>query len=160
MRHGIAEDCTADVPDDASRALTPEGKEKMREIAEGLDRIGVELDWVVSSPLDRAQQTAKIVAQTLSTKPPIELCEALEPGGSFEKLVAFLARHPERRRIMVVGHEPDLGENAARLIGAGRGANMPFKKGGCCLVTFTDTPLNSPGRLIWWMTPAMMRKLR
>jgi phosphohistidine phosphatase len=159
MRHGIAEDRGAGVPDDASRALTPEGKEKMREIAAGLDRIEVKLNWVVSSPLVRAHQTARIVAETLSSKPPLELCAALEPGGSPEKLAAFLSQHPERRSVMVVGHEPDLGELAARLIGAGRSAIMPFKKGGCCLITFADFPIKSQGRLMWWITPAILRKL-
>ena len=59
----------------------------------------------------------------------------------------------------MVGHEPDLGELAARLIGAGRNANMPFKKGGCCLITFSVFPPKSPGRLVWWLTPRVMRKL-
>ena len=65
-----------------------------------------------------------------------------------EKLLSFLAKHPNRQRVLVVGHEPDLGELATRLIGAGRSANMPFKKGGCCLITLSEFPPKSPGRLI------------
>jgi phosphohistidine phosphatase len=160
MRHGIAEDRgVGGVIDDAKRALTEEGKEKMREIAAGLERIDVELDWIVSSPLVRAHQTAKIVTDTISSHPPLDLCEALEPGGSYEKLLSFLSKHPDRHRVMVVGHEPDLSELATRLIGAGRSANMSFKKGGCCLITLSEFPPQSPGRLNWWMTPAVMRKL-
>jgi phosphohistidine phosphatase SixA len=74
-------------------------------------------------------------------------------------LIAFLAKRSNRRRVLVVGHEPDLGELAARLIGAGRNANMPFKKGGCCLITFSVFPPKSPGRLVWWLPPRVMRKL-
>jgi phosphohistidine phosphatase len=119
----------------------------------------LELDWIVSSPLVRAVETAEIVGEALSSKPPLDFCDALGPGGGAEALIAFLAKHPERRRVLVVGHEPDLGELAARLIGAGRNAGMPFKKGGCCLISFREFPPKSPGQLVWWLTPRLMRKL-
>jgi len=160
MRHGIAAERTAaTVMDDAKRPLTAEGKEKMLEITAGLDRMGMEVDWVVSSPLVRAVETAEIAAGGLASKPPLDICEALRPGGSPEALITFLAKRSNRRRVLVVGHEPDLGELAARLIGAGRNANMPFKKGGCCLIAFREFPPKSPGRLMWWLTPRVMRKL-
>ncbi|MFZ0963181.1 MAG: phosphohistidine phosphatase SixA [Terriglobia bacterium] len=160
MRHGIAAERTATtVMDDAKRPLTPEGKEKMGDIASGLIKAGFDADWIVSSPLVRAAETAEIVAEALSSKPPLDSCEALRPGGDPEALIAFLAKRANRRRVLAVGHEPDLGELAARLIGAGRNANMPFKKGGCCLITFSEFPPKSPGRLVWWLTPRVMRKL-
>jgi phosphohistidine phosphatase SixA len=52
-----------------------------------------------------------------------------------------------------------LSELAARLIGAGRHANLAFKKGGCCLITFDEFPPKSPGQLIWWLTPRLLRKM-
>jgi phosphohistidine phosphatase len=160
MRHGLAvlRSGTA-VPDDAKRPLTPEGRQKMRGIASGLVHLGLEVDWIVSSPLVRAVETAEIVGEALSSKPQLEMCDALRPGGSGEALITFLAKRKDRRRVLVVGHEPDLGESAARLIGAGRNANMPFKKGGCCLITFSTFPPKSPGRLVWWLTPRVMKKL-
>jgi phosphohistidine phosphatase SixA len=60
----------------------------------------------------------------------------------------------------VVGHEPDLSELAARLIGAASHANLGLKKGGCCMVSFEEFPPRSPGQLEWWLTPRLMRKLR
>ncbi len=160
MRHGIAviRGATSMV-DDAKRPLTPEGKQKMREIASGLVRTGLEADWIVSSPLVRAVETAEIVEEALASKPPLDFCDALRPGGDPGGLITFLAKHTNRRRVLVVGHEPDLSELAARLIGAGRNANMPFKKGGCCLITFSEFPPKTPGRLVWWLTPRVMRKL-
>jgi phosphohistidine phosphatase SixA len=89
----------------------------------------------------------------------LDFCDALRPGADPQALIAFLAKHSNRRHVLVVGHEPDLGELAARLIGAGRSANMPFKKGGCCLIVFTEFPPKSQGRLVWWLTPRVMRKL-
>ena len=160
MRHGIAVvRGGTTVLDDARRPLTPEGKQKTRDIVAGLVRIGFDVDWIISSPLVRAVETAEIVAEGLSSKPPLEFCEALRPGGSGEALIAFIAKRPNRRRVLVVGHEPDLGELAARLIGAGRSTNMAFKKGGCCLITFNEFPPKSPGRLMWWLPPRIMRKL-
>ncbi len=160
MRHGIAVmRSPTTVMDDGKRPLTPDGKQKMREIAAGLVRAGVEVDWIVSSPLVRAVETAEIVGEEVGLKPPLDSCDALGPGGDPEALVTFLAKRPNRRRVLVVGHEPDLSALAARLIGAGRNANMPFKKGGCCHITFSEFPPKAPGRLVWWLTPRVMRKL-
>lgn len=160
MRHGIAvERGTANYLDDAKRPLTPEGKKKVQEITQGLIRLGLELHWVVSSPLVRAVETAELVADLLPANVPLDFCDALRPGGAPEDLVKFLAKHASRRRVMVVGHEPDLSELAARLMGAGRHANLTFKKGGCCLITFDEFPPKSPGQLVWWLTPRIVRKL-
>ncbi len=131
----------------------------MKDISAGLKRAGFDVDWIVSSPLVRAAQTAEIVAESLGANVPLDFCDALRPGGSAEALITFLAKRPNRNRVLVVGHEPDLSEMAARLLGAGRHANLAFKKGGCCLLTFDTFPPKSPGRLVWWLTPRLMRKL-
>ncbi len=159
MRHGIAVARGTDFADDAKRPLTPDGKKKVREIANGMKRLGVVLDWVVTSPLVRAVETAEIAAESLGPNVPIDFCDALRPGGSAESLVTFLAKNPSRKRVLVAGHEPDLSSLAARLIGAGRHANLSFKKGGCCLVEFDHFPPKSPGQLVWWATPRLFRKL-
>ena len=160
MRHGIAVTRgSAGFSDDSKRPLTPEGKKKMQEIAEGLIRLGLDLDWIVTSPLVRAVETAEIVAESLGSHVPMDFSDHLKPGASPEALISFLAKHANRKRVLVVGHEPDLGEMAARLIGAGRHANLPFKKGGCCLITFDEFPPKSPGQLVWWLTPRVLRKL-
>ena len=160
MRHGIAVmRGPSTLMDDAKRPLTPEGRQKMREVAAGLVNAGMDVDWIVSSPLVRAVQTAEVVGEALRSSPPLDPCEALRPGGAPEALIAFLGKRSTRRRVLVVGHEPDLSQLAARLIGAGRNANMSFKKGGCCLVTFAEFPPKTAGRLVWWLTPRVMRKL-
>ncbi|HEV2690205.1 MAG TPA: phosphohistidine phosphatase SixA, partial [Bryobacteraceae bacterium] len=146
MRHGSASPRgTAGVTDDAKRALTPEGKKKMEDIARGLTRLGVKLDWIVTSPLVRAVETAEIVADSCPIKVPLDITDTLSPSGSPEGLLEFLAKSPHRKRVLVVGHEPDLSELAARLIGAGRDAHLSFKKGGCCLISFDEFPPKSPG---------------
>ena len=160
MRHGIAVTRgSAGFADDAKRPLTPEGKQKMRQIVQGLKRIGFNVDWVITSPLVRAVETAEIVADSLASNVPMDFSDALRPGGSAEELISFLAKHRNRKRVLVVGHEPDLSEMTARLLGAGRHANLTFKKGGCGLITFDEFPPKSPGQLVWWLTPRLLRKL-
>ena len=159
MRHGIAEDRAAHGGNDAGRALTPEGRERMRLIARGLAAAGFAPDWVVSSPYVRAAETAEIVAASCAGSVPLDRCDALEPGGALSKFLAFLGRHPQRRRVLAVGHEPGLSEWSAALMGAGPHANLAFKKGGCCLISFEESPPKPPGRLLWWLTPRLLRKL-
>lgn len=160
MRHGVAVTRgSAGFSDDSKRPLTPEGRKKMQEIVQGLSRLGFDVDWIVSSPLVRAVETAEIVAKGLASNVPMDFSDALRPGGSAETLISFLAKHANRKRVLLVGHEPDLSEMAARLTGAGRHANLALKKGGCCLITFDEFPPKSPGQLVWWLTPRVLRKL-
>jgi phosphohistidine phosphatase len=160
MRHGIAVmRATGAGLQDARRPLTPEGRARMKEIARALGPAGFAPDWIVTSPLLRAVETAEVVAKALGLDAPPDVCDSLAPGGAPEALLAFLARQPERKKVLVVGHEPDLGEIASRMIGAGRHANLAFKKGGCCLITFDQFPPKAPGRLSWWLTPRILRRL-
>ncbi len=160
MRHGVAMSRgTNSSSEDAKRKLTPEGQEKMEKIAKGLLRLGVEFDWIVTSPLVRAVETGRIVGEAYGGKIPTDTCDALSPGKRAEDLLSYLAKQPERRRILLVGHEPDLGILAGRFLGAGPNANLTFKKGGCCLITCERLPVKSHGNLVWWLTPRVLRAL-
>ena len=160
LRHGIATKRGSDGSlDDSKRKLTAEGKEKMQEIARGLKRLGVEIDWIVTSPLVRAVETAQIVAESLPAKVPLNYCDGLRPGETAEKLFSFLAKQPERTKVLLVGHEPDLSSLAARLVGAGPHANLLLKKGGCCLITSDQLPPKLQGQLVWWLTPRVLRAI-
>jgi phosphohistidine phosphatase len=160
MCHGIAAGHEGEVTaNDFKRPLTPEGQQKVREIVRGWKRLGVSFDWVVTSPFVRALQTAEAVAEAYGSGVPLNTLESLRPGGSAEELISHLAAQPNRRQVLVVGHEPDLSLLARRLIGASPQANMTLKRGGCCLIIFEDIPPRSPGQLAWWLTPRVLRKL-
>lgn len=159
MRHGIAEERGRGGPGDEQRKLTAEGREKTREIAKGLKRVGFAVDWIVTSPLLRAAETAEIVRDTLKLDAPFDRCDALRPGLNTAELMKFLGARSERKSVLLVGHEPDLGSLAASLLGAKEGTNLGFKKGGCCLITLEQLPPRSPGELVWWLAPRVLRAL-
>lgn len=114
MRHGPAED---DSPTgrDADRALTASGRDRTRSVARALVD-GEEAPLaILSSPLVRAVQTAEIVAAACGVE-RVEVRREMSPGGDALGLVAELVR-AERKRVMVVGHEPDLSMLVHRLVG-------------------------------------------
>ena len=68
----------------------------------------------------------------------MKVLDALAPGHTAAAVMTQLAKAAKRRRIALVGHEPDLGELAAHLVGAGRA--LPFKKGGICRIDVGSLP--------------------
>jgi phosphohistidine phosphatase len=107
LRHGIAED-RAPGRSDAERRLTPEGIEQMERVGEGLRALDLDLDAILTSPLVRARETADLAAKALGLKDRLHEEPLLASGARFGDLQQALADAPEKGRIMLVGHEPDL----------------------------------------------------
>ena len=158
IRHGLAEGLGEAWPDDFRRPLTEEGMSRLRKEARGLVRLGVTFDVVLTSPLVRARQTADIVAGGFSTRPAIVVIESLAPDGSPQAVLSDLEKHARRTRIALVGHEPGIGELAARLVGSRRA--FAFKKGSICRIDVKSLPPAGPGMLRWFITPKILRELR
>ena len=157
VRHGIAEERGDDWPDDSKRPLTGAGMAKLRKEARGLVALAVEIDQIVTSPLVRTRQTADILAEAFKNKPGIAASDALAPAGTPAAVMQEIARHVRKGRIALVGHEPNLGELAAQLIGAK--APLEFKKGGVCRIDFEMLPPKGLGALRWFVLPKMLRRL-
>jgi phosphohistidine phosphatase len=158
IRHGVAEERGDAWPDDTKRPLTDEGMSRMRKATRGLAELGVSLDVILTSPLVRARQTAEILAAGLDPAPGVVTVEALAPGGAYTALVAELPKHARRTRLALVGHEPGIGELAARLIGSRH--PIEFKKGAVCRIDLDELPPNGPGDLRWLLPPKILRSLR
>jgi phosphohistidine phosphatase len=157
VRHGIAENRGEDWPDDSKRPLTNSGIAKLRKQARGLVALDVTFDQIISSPLVRTRQTADVLAEVLKGKPPIATTDALAPAGTPAAVIQEIGRHARKARLALVGHEPNLGELAAQLIGAK--APLEFKKGGMCRIDFDVLPPKGVGALRWFITPKMLRNL-
>jgi len=106
MRHGPAED-TAASGRDFDRALTDPGRHRVRSVAHALEQAGESPRTILSSPLVRARQTAELVAPIATDSQQVEIDHALAPGGDGAGLALRLLGSG-RRRVMLVGHEPDL----------------------------------------------------
>lgn len=126
LRHGEADWPNWDKPDD-ERPLTKPGKEEMKKVAAFLSRLGVSLNQIVTSPLPRAEQTAKIVAKALNLELRVDW--GLAPGFGTSELKELLEEYPGES-IMVVGHEPDFTETISALTGA----SLKLSKAGLALV--------------------------
>lgn len=157
VRHGIAAERGKEWPDDSKRPLTPKGIARMGKITAGLKALDVGLDLILTSPLVRARQTADLLHQGLGGATPLEETTLLAPGGKPADLVQHLRSCKKADRIALVGHEPDLGQLAAFLIGAR--APLVFRKGGICRIDFEKYPPVPPGRLVWFALPKMLRAL-
>jgi phosphohistidine phosphatase len=157
IRHGVAAERGKDWPDDSKRPLTPEGVTRLRKEARGLNKIDVTFDQIVTSPLVRTRQTAEVFSEELKSKPPILVSDALAPAGTPAAVVQEITKHVRKARVALVGHEPNLGELAAQLIGARN--PLEFKKGGICRIDFDMLPPKGGGMLRWFLTPKMLRLL-
>lgn len=157
IRHGLAAERGDEYPDDSKRPLTSDGIASLRKEVKGLEALAIGFDHVITSPLVRAKQTAEVFVQHLNTKPSMSTSDALAPAGSHAGVVQEVVKHARKGRIALVGHEPNIGELAARLIGSR--TPLDFKKGAICRIDFDALPPKGAGRLRWFVTPKMLRKL-
>jgi phosphohistidine phosphatase len=157
VRHAIAAERGDDWPDDSKRPLTERGISRFKEGVGGLKGLEATIDEIFTSPLVRARQTADLLAAGTDGRPTAKVLDALAPGHSPATVMAHLAKAAKRTRLALVGHEPDLGELAAYLIGARR--PLPFKKGGIGRIDVAGLSSKAGGTLVWFVTPKVLRRL-
>ena len=156
VRHAVAAERGDDWPDDTKRPLTADGTSRFRDAVDGLVWLGVGMDEIFTSPLVRARQTADLLAAGLAEHPPVKTIDELAPGSEVKEVIASLVKRVKRRRVGIVGHEPELGELAATLVGAPRA--LPFRKGGVCRIDVDGLDSSRAGILIWFLPPKILRK--
>lgn len=166
MRHGIAAELgEGGVIRDADRPLTPEGRAKLQQAAEGVRRLELKFNVIFTSPLLRARQTAEVVADVLELQHKVKVIETLSPGrslvgaesGQADLFIEMGAYSFDRA--LLVGHQPDLSELASYLLTGNRNLNIEFKKGSICAIEVTSLPPRGPGLLRWLMAPRHLRQM-
>ncbi len=151
LRHGVAYDREDwQGKDDELRPLTDEGIVGMKREARSIGQMKLKLDAVITSPLVRARDTARIVAKTLDMK--VDENPLLKPGFDLQALDDLLLQYAESNHILIVGHEPDFSQVIAQLIGGG---TIGMKKGGLARVDI-KTPHPPQGELVWLLTPSLL----
>jgi phosphohistidine phosphatase len=162
LRHGLAVERS--IPSfklDSDRPLTPEGRKKTRRMAEALARLGISFDLVLTSPYVRARQTAEIVAEVLGGHKTVETSKNLARGHNLKQLLQELT-HLRRRRdnLLLVGHQPELGQLISVLVTGKAGLALEVKKGGLCKLEITRLHYGRCATLQWLLPAKLFSKLR
>ncbi len=139
---------------DAERALTPDGEEKMRLIAMGLQTLDLRFDRVLSSPYVRARQTADIAAKALKCTSKLSLTEQLAPAGDPKGLIAEIIRpSPSLGSVLLVGHEPYLSELISKLTTGTTHLRLDMKKAGLVKLSTDALRYGQCATLEWLLPP-------
>ena len=146
LRHGKAGSPSRG--DDDARELTTAGIDALRQAAPLWRRVNLRPDVVLSSPLARARRTAELVCEAIGGEVLVD--DRLRPGASWGDLARAMSDHPDARRVLFVGHEPDLSRTVAHLTGA---SSVRMRKGGLACVEFYGTPEPGGGELAWLLDP-------
>lgn len=120
-RHAEAHDEAAD-QEDLQRTLTHRGDKQAARMAAWLDRQLPEGVRVLCSPARRTEQTA----QALGRK--YKLRAELLPGGTAEDLLELVQWPQAKGAVLVIGHQPMLGQTIAQLLGL-KEADCTVRKG-------------------------------
>src|SRR5690242_13671808 len=137
LRHGQAGAHVDDSGKDAVRPLTAEGRKEIGEIANSLKRLDVSFDLIAASPLKRALETAKIVADKLKTK-NLEQWDELKATSDSSALFRRLSGLKGKLRILLVGHEPHLSGIVGEIISGKSSVRVGLKKGGLAKINVQE----------------------
>ncbi|HUJ25059.1 MAG TPA: phosphohistidine phosphatase SixA [Myxococcales bacterium] len=156
VRHGIALAPAerGELPDD-DRPLTAKGRRRFRRAARAFARLGEPPDFIFTSPLIRAAQTAEILAGALKAA-EVGVLEELRSGAPVGPLLAEVARRVKGdQSVALVGHDPQMSQLVAALGDVAR-ADLPrvnFRKGAIVRIDVGELPSGRPSEPKWHMRP-------
>lgn len=153
LRHAAAEDRSVGT-EDRDRRLSSDGEAQLRAAAPVWRRLNLRPDVVLTSPLPRAVRTAELLVEGLGLPDAPIADERLAPGASWSDFARALAGHPAERRILFVGHEPDLSVAIELLTGA---SSVRMRKAAVACVEFYGVPEAGGGEIAWLLDPDLYR---
>ena len=118
-RHAEAEEGANDL----ARELTAKGQKQAARVAEWLLQRLPSRVLLISSPAARAQQTAQALGVSSKT------VKEIAPGASVSAILKAAGWPDYKGTVVLVGHQPDLGQAAAFLV-TGSSGGLSIKKGG------------------------------
>lgn len=152
IRHAEAVAEGSGGPNDGDRPLTDLGHIQAKHLAESFAAHGLKVDAVLASPLVRAQQTAAPLAARWLERGEVETSDYLTPGFRARKLSKVL-RNLGLRSVAIVGHEPDLSQYTAWLLGSKK-VHIDFAKAGIIRLE-CETSLDKGSAVLTWMVPPL-----
>lgn len=159
LRHGEAGKRLPAGSKDADRPLTVTGQKEITDISKSIKDLGIEFDFIVTSPLKRSHQTAAIVARALKIEKKIEDWNELRPEGNRLDLYRKLSQFKQESYVLVVGHEPYLSNIISEIISDGRNVRIDLKKAGLARIRMISSRPKLRGELRWLLTPKQMKMI-
>ena len=120
-RHAEAQEWTHGC-DDMARRLTSRGEKQAKRMAGWLDRQLPENTRILVSPAVRTEQTANALGRKFKIRPE------LAPDSTVAQLLELVQWSQGKGTVLVIGHQPTLGQTIAELIGL-QASEFPVKKG-------------------------------
>jgi phosphohistidine phosphatase len=109
-RHAEAED-EAPGGDDLQRALTQRGEKQAARMASWLDRQLTDGVKILCSPALRCEQTVLPLGRKYKIR------DELAPNATADAILGAAQWPDAKQPVMIIGHQPTLGETAAKLLG-------------------------------------------
>ena len=178
LRHGdvgkgIVSGGTSDMP------ITESAKKEIAIVARSIKALNFQVTAILTSPLRRAIQTARILSKTLGIEDRISVCNELAPEGSIAKLYEKLHRYPLDSSILIVGHKPYLSDLIYEII-FNENRHEPkermsivrkqsrtelsrgiiLKKAGLAKIRLFSLTPTMRGEIRWLMTPGVLKQLQ
>jgi len=153
LRHGIAEDARPGQPD-SERALTAEGREKLRRVLKRAGAAGVAPGEILSSPFRRAVETAEVAAEALGYGGKVVKTRALVPDASPFDAWEEIRSRKDQRAILLSSHEPLMSSLAAFLLDS-PALQVDMKKAALVRVDCDRFGPQPRGVLKWMITPGV-----
>ena len=155
LRHGDAIQSPA--MHDSERPLSPLGIRQASAAGAFLKALNVYPDLIYSSPLLRAQQTAEEVRICLGVD-KVHATEFLIPGTRKEQLFDQL-NQSKSKSLLLVGHEPHLGESISLLVTGHEGLFVEVRKCSLASVLVSESVRKGHALLQWLLTVEQMQLL-
>jgi phosphohistidine phosphatase len=152
LRHGIAENAPHGKPD-AERALTDEGREKLRRVLGRARAADVVPSLILSSPYRRAMETADVAVEVLGYQGKVVKTRALVPEASPFDTWEEIRKRPDESAILLASHEPLMSTLAAFLL-ASPALSVDMKKAALVRIDCDRLGPEPKGVLKWMLTPA------
>ena len=163
LRHGDAGKGMAVTAEAGDIPFTMAGREEIALVARSFKMLNLKFSAIVTSPLKRAVQTAKIIARVLVIEKRISIWNELLPEGDRSKLYNKFNQYTRESTILMIGHEPYLSNIMYDLIFQEDRVNqlgrINLKKGGLARIRVISLTPNVSGELRWLLTPRILKSL-
>jgi phosphohistidine phosphatase len=136
VRHGNAD---SDARSDDERVLTAKGIRVTTAMASLLAQSKFEPpELILTSPLPRAEQTAKIMQEVFAQQAQFEIAKGLVSGTSLEAAMSVIAsKKGEVETLMIVGHDPVLSRLTSAIVSGSDAPAIEMKKSAVAIFELT-----------------------